>query len=80
MSQTTTQEPPAATIPEGATWTVAGVAVAIYVIAFFIGQNALGTDTLAVAWMTIAGMIAGVTIVPAIILTGIRHLVPALRR
>lgn len=68
------------TVVEGATWTTALIAVAVYVIAFFVAQGADDYDLVPAGWMTFAGMIAGVTLVPAIILSGIRHLVPALRR
>lgn len=62
-------------------WIAFGIAAVIYVITFVLIGNA-GYDedtTTAAGWMTFAGMIAGLTLVPAIILTGIRQLLPALR-
>lgn len=70
-----------ATPTELGAWIAFGIAAVIYVITFaLIGNAGYGEDTTAAAgWMTLAGTIAGLTLVPAIILTGIRQLVPALR-
>lgn len=68
-------------MPEIATWFVAGASAVVYVIAgVVLGNAGYGDDTEApAAWMTFAGTAVTVTIVPAIILTGVRYLVPALR-
>jgi hypothetical protein len=80
MSEQQIDEAPPVTVVEGATWTVALAAVLAYIIAFFVAKDASVDDMVPAGWLTAAGMIAGVTLAPAIILSGIRHLVPALRR
>lgn len=69
------------TLTEATLWLVSGIAVVIYVIAFVILGNAgYGDDPeIATGWMSFAGMIAGLTIIPAIILTGLRELLNARR-
>ncbi|WP_298041084.1 hypothetical protein [uncultured Microbacterium sp.] len=66
---------------EAIAWLIFGISAAVYVIAFLITVNAgyLQDTTLSEGWMVFAGMIAGLSFGPAIILTGIRQLVPALR-
>lgn len=69
------------TMTEAILWGVAGLAVLIYVIAYaVIGNAGYDEDTTTPAgWMSFAGMIAGLTIIPAIILTGLRELLNARR-
>lgn len=75
------QQTPRPTMPEIGAWSLFAVGAVVYLIALIVLGNAeYDTDTdAALGWMTFAGGIAGIAFVPAIILTGLRYLVPAFR-
>lgn len=74
-------EPGSPTGAEIASWVVVGLAAVAYVIAFItLGNLPYGSDeSAALGWMAFAGAVVGIAAVPAIILTGIRQLIPRLR-
>ncbi|WP_144796191.1 hypothetical protein [Microbacterium paludicola] len=66
------------TLVEAIAWGIFGLGAIIYVITFVMISNArYGQDLSAAAsWMSFAGAIAGSTFPAALILTGVRHLLP----
>lgn len=64
-------------------WVAFGAAAAIYVVAgvFFLTEAAAydGSPEAAAGWMTLAQGVAGAMLVPALLLTGARQLLPLLR-
>lgn len=70
-----------ATAIEIAVWVAFGIAAVVYFIAFLlIGNAGYGEDVeTSSGWLAFAGSIAGITLVPAILLTGIRQLLPSQR-
>lgn len=64
-------------------WVLFGAAAAVYAIAglmfFKEAQAYMGDPSTALGWVSVAQGIAGATLIPALLLTGFRQLVPALR-
>lgn len=56
-------------------WIIVGVAAVVWLLTMFISQNSFRPDV-PLAWMGIAQWVASVTVVPAILLSGIRALLP----
>lgn len=75
-----TDEAPRITTAEAAAWVATGIAIVIYVVALVTAQGASYDDQTPIGWMNLAGALLGITAIPAVILTGLRQLVPALRR
>ncbi|GAA3948994.1 hypothetical protein [Microbacterium soli] len=69
---------------EAVAWWIAGIGAGIFVIAIFVffseSSDVWGDTSGPLAWMVIGATIAGIGFVPAIILTGVRQLLPAGRR
>lgn len=69
-----------ATTIELLAWTVFGIGIAMWIVASFVlaAESTTFDPDIAgpTAWITLGQWIAGVTIVPAILLTGIRALLP----
>lgn len=65
---------------EGLAWTVTAIGVAIWVVAVIIAATESGSfsgdATTALGWAALGQWIAGVSVVPAILLSGIRALLP----
>jgi len=67
-----------ATLPEVFAWLIFGLAGGVWAIAFITAMNTYGDET-PTLWMMGAGGLAAVALPPALILSGIRQLLPRLR-
>lgn len=80
MTEQSTIQNHGATMMEITAWTVAGIGAAIWVIAGFVlmgDSDSIRPDVAGpIAWMSVGQWVAGVAVVPAILLSGIRALLP----
>lgn len=85
MSEQTDRPVPAienhgATTIESLTWTFVGIGIAIWIVATIVlaaeSRSFTADGTGPAVWIALGQWIAGVTIVPAILLSGIRALLP----
>lgn len=73
----TEQRADAPTPTEVTAWVFVGIGVVIFGFAFVtLGNMSYGDETVPAGWMAFGGAVVGIAAMPALILTGIRQLIP----
>lgn len=65
-----------ATVAERTAWVAVCVGLALLFVAFVVYGNSDGKPDAATAWMVVGGGLAAVALIPALLLTGVRQLLP----